>query len=153
MFSFHAISPEEIQAIHTATLRILGEVGFVLKEETSRAILTGAGATIVGDRVLLPADLVEKCIAQAGKVVSVRGRGGTTKTLGDGNLYFHNLGGARDVYDPLTNTNRGASIADVRDATRLLDALDNCHTITPFFTPRDVSGGIMSPRASYSGRR
>ncbi len=33
---------------------------------------------------------------------------------------------------------------DVRDSTRLLDALENCHTITPFFTPTDVPGGIMS---------
>jgi len=32
----------------------------------------------------------------------------------------------------------------VCDATRLLDALENCHTITPFFTPTDVPGGIMS---------
>ena len=144
MFTFHALDPEEVEAIHQATLRILGEIGFVLKESTSREILTGAGATICGDRVLLPPDLVEKSIAQAGKKVSIRGRGGTVKTLGDGNLYFHNLGGARDVYDPLTNTSRQASIADVRDATRLLDALDNCHTITPFFTPRDVAGGIMS---------
>jgi trimethylamine--corrinoid protein Co-methyltransferase len=32
----------------------------------------------------------------------------------------------------------------VRDATRLLDALENCHTITPFFTPTEVPGGVMS---------
>jgi trimethylamine---corrinoid protein Co-methyltransferase len=144
MFTLHALTAEEVEAIHQATLRILGEIGFVLKESSSREILTGAGAKISGDRVLLPPELVEKCIAQAGKSVSICGRGGTVKTLGDGNLYFHNLGGARDVYDPVTNTNRPASIIDVQDATRLLDALDNCHTITPFFTPCDVPGGIMS---------
>ncbi len=37
-----------------------------------------------------------------------------------------------------------AVITDVRDATRLLDALENCHTITPFFTPTEVPGGLMS---------
>ncbi len=144
MFTFNVLSPEEVEAIHQATLRILGEIGFVLKEKRAREILTEAGATIKGDRVLLPASLVEDCIRQAGKRIAIRGRGGSVKELGDGNLYFHNLGGARDVYDPVTNTNRQASIADVRDATRLLDALDNCHTLTPFFTPRDVPGGIMS---------
>ena len=144
MFTFHALSPEEVEAIHEATLRVLGEIGFVLKESKARALLTGAGAVVRGDRVLLPPELVEKCIAQAGKVLTIRGRGGTMKTLGDGNLYFHNLGGARDVYDPVTNTHHQASIKDVQDATRLLDALDNCHTITPFFTPRDVAGGVMS---------
>ncbi len=144
MFTMQALSPDEVEAIHQATLRILGETGFVLKEKSAREALTGAGAKINGDRVLLPADLVERSIEQAGKRVSVRGRGGTVKTLGDGKLYFHNLGGARDVYDPVTNSRRQATIDDVRDATRLLDALDNCHSITPFFTPRDVPGRIMS---------
>jgi trimethylamine--corrinoid protein Co-methyltransferase len=87
---------------------------------------------------------VEKCIASAGKKVSVRGRGGVTKHLGDGNLYFHNLGGARDVIDSATNQKRVATMQDVRDATRLLDALENCHTVTPFFTPCDVPGDLMS---------
>ena len=144
MFTLQALSTEEVEALHRATLRILDEIGFVLKEATAREILCGAGARIRGDRVLLPPELVEKCIAQAGKKVWLRGRGGTVKLLGDGNLYFHNLGGARDVYDPVTDTHRMASLVDVRDSTRVLDALDNCHTITPFFTPCDVPGGIMS---------
>src|SRR5512142_837378 len=96
MFTFAAMSPEEVEAIHQATLRILGEIGFVLKESQAREILSGAGATVRGDRILLPPDLVEKCIALAGKNVSICGRGGRVKTLGDGNVYLQNLGGARD---------------------------------------------------------
>jgi trimethylamine--corrinoid protein Co-methyltransferase len=88
--------------------------------------------------------LVEKCITLAGKKTTIRGRGGAVKTLGDGELYFHNLGGAPWVYDPAFGTRRKATIQDVRDATRLLDALENCHTITPFFTPTEVPGGVMS---------
>lgn len=144
MFTLQALSPDEVEAIHQATLRILAETGFVLKEQSAREILTGAGAKINHDRVALPADLVEKCIEQSGKKVAVRGRGGAVRTLGDGNLYFHNLGGARDVYDPVANSRRRATIDDVRDSTRVLDALENCHTITPFFTPCEVAGSIMS---------
>ncbi len=144
MFTLQALRADEVEAIHQATLRVLAETGFVLKEPRSREILTGAGARIDGDRVLLPPELVEKCIKQAARKVAVRGRGGTLKVLGDGNLYFHNLGGARDVYDPVANTHRMAKLADVCDSTRVLDALDNCHTITPFFTPCDVPGGVMS---------
>ncbi len=144
MYTLQALSTEEVEALHQATLRVLDETGFVLKEARSRDILTAAGARISGERVLLPPELVEKCIAQATKKVTCRGRGGPTKVLGDGNLYFHNLGGARDVYDPRTNTHRLATLADVRDSTRVLDALENCHTITPFFTPCDVDGGVMS---------
>ena len=33
---------------------------------------------------------------------------------------------------------------DVRDSARLLDALEGVTTITPFFTPQDVPGELMS---------
>ena len=144
MIRLSVLDENEIEAIHQATLRILGETGVVLTEPKSRALLTGAGAKIQGMRVLLPPELVEKCIALAGKKTTIRGRKGAVKTLGDGALYFHNLGGAPQIYDAASGTRRLAAVKDVRDATRLLDALENCHTITPFFTPTEVPGGVMS---------
>ena len=144
MFSLSVLDEAEIESIHQASLRTLSETGVVMAEPLSRAILTGAGAKVVDRQVLFPPDLVEKCIAQAGTHPSIRGRGGLVKTLGDGSLYFHNLGGAPNVFDADSGRRRRATIQDVRDATRLLDALENCHTITPFFTPTEVPGGIMS---------
>jgi trimethylamine--corrinoid protein Co-methyltransferase len=135
---------EEVEGIHQATLRILNETGVVLTHPESVDILTANGASARDGRVLLPPDLIEGCLARCPRTVSVRGRGGVVKTLGDGSLYFHNLGGARDVYDPASNRKRPATVQDVRDATRLLDALENCNTITPFFTPCDVPGKLMS---------
>jgi len=138
------VSSEEVESIHQATLRILGEVGVQLTESKSRKLLTAAGAAVRGTRLLIPPELVEKCLAQAGRKTSIRGRGGTSKTLGDGSLYFHNLGGAPHVFDAASGKRRPATVQDVRDAARLLDALENCHTITPFFTPTEVPGGLMS---------
>lgn len=144
MPSFAFVSPQEVESIHQATLRILSEVGVVLNHAKGRQILTEAGARIQNERVLIPPELVEKCLGQCPKTVSVRGRGGMVKTLGDGSLCFHNLGGARDIFDYASGEKRLAGLQDVRDATRLLDALENCHTITPFFTPSDVPGELMS---------
>jgi trimethylamine--corrinoid protein Co-methyltransferase len=141
---FTIITPSQIESLHLATLRILSETGIAVQHAGARDLLTSHGARIVKDRILLPPNLVERCIADAGKSVSVRGRGGTVKTLGDGKLYFHNLGGARDVIEADTGGKHVATVRDVRDATRLLDALENCHTITPFFTPCDVPGDLMS---------
>jgi trimethylamine--corrinoid protein Co-methyltransferase len=141
---FPFLSPSSVASLHHATLRILSETGISVKHAGARELLCAHGARLEKERILLPPDLVEKCIADAGKRVSVRGRGGTVKTLGDGNLYFHNLGGARDVIEADTGQKHLAALQDVRDATRLLDALENCHTITPFFTPRDVPGDLMS---------
>lgn len=142
MFPF--LNPQSIEAIHNATLRIMDETGVVVNHAGAREMLLANGARVEKNRVRIPPDLVEKCVAAAGKKVSVRGRNGTVKHLGDGNLYFHNLGGARDVLDPVTGTKRLANAQDVRDSTRLLDALENCHTITPFFTPCDAPGDMMS---------
>jgi trimethylamine--corrinoid protein Co-methyltransferase len=138
------LSQEEVKCIHEESLQILNEVGFVWTHKPSLDILTGAGCRVQGNRVYFPPELVEESIKKAGKRVTITGRDGTTKTLGDGNLYFHNLGGARDVYDAGTGERRIATEQDVIDATRLLDALENCHTVTPFFTPRDVPGELMS---------
>jgi len=138
------LSPQEVESLHLASLRILNETGVALTEPESRDLLAQAGARLEDQRVLLPPELVEGCLARAGKRTSLRGRLGAATVLGDGSLYFHNLGGARELYDAASGTRRPAALQDVRDATRLLDALDNCHTITPFFTPRDVPGSVMS---------
>jgi trimethylamine--corrinoid protein Co-methyltransferase len=144
MFRLSVLEPAEIESIHQATLRVLSETGVVLTEPRSRAILTGAGAIVRDRHVLLPPELVEKCIASPGRHPIIRGRGGMVKSLGDGSLYFHNLGGASNIFDPLSGKRRLATVNDVRASTRLLDALENCHTITPFFTPTEVAGEIMS---------
>jgi trimethylamine--corrinoid protein Co-methyltransferase len=144
MIRLSVLDDSEIEAIHQASLRILAETGVVLAEPKSRALLNDAGAKINETRVLLPPEVVERCIAMAGKRTTIRGRGGTVKILGEGTLYFHNLGGAPQIYNAFSGTRRLAVVQDVRDSTRLLDALENCHTITPFFTPTEVPGGVMS---------
>jgi hypothetical protein len=88
---------DQVQAIHEATLRVLSETGVILSHPESRALLLEAGATIDGERILLPAELVERVVAQAPRTVTLRGRDGASRTIGDGGLYWHNLGGA-DIY-------------------------------------------------------
>lgn len=144
MVTLNVLSREEVEAIHQATLRILSEIGIELTCHSAREALADAGATLHEARVRFPPALVEACLAQCPAQVSLRGRGGTVKVLGDGSLYFHNLGGARDIYNARTGERRLAMVQDVRAATRLLDALENCDTITPFFTPQDVPGLLMS---------
>ena len=144
MMHLTVLTFDEIEAIHQASLRILSETGIVLTHPEGREILSGAGASISHDRVLLPPDLVEKVIAYSSRQVSLRGRGGKVKQLGDGSLHWHNLGGARDVYDHRSGQKRPALLQDVRDSARLLDALEGVTTLTPFFTPLDVPGPLMS---------
>jgi trimethylamine--corrinoid protein Co-methyltransferase len=134
----------ELEAVHEATLRILEEVGILLSHPEAASMLEDLGARRRAGRVLIPPDLVERSLASCPTAVSVRGRGGGTAVLGDGSLHWHNLGGARDVFEPERGHSRPATIQDVRDSARLLDALDGATTVTPFFTPQDVPGQVMA---------
>jgi trimethylamine--corrinoid protein Co-methyltransferase len=144
MIQLTVLTDQDVEAIRQATLRILAQAGIVLAQPEAREVLAGAGAKVQDDRVLLPPDLVERAVAQCPRQVAVRGRDGRTAVLGDGSLHWHNLGGACDVYDARKGQRRPAQAQDVRDAARLLDALDSITTITPFFTPQDVPGPLMS---------
>ena len=138
------INEGDVVSIHEASLRILNETGVILTYQPAVSLLVDSGARVDGNRVLIPPLLVEECLKKCPSTVSIKGRGGSEKILGDGNLYFHNLGGARDIFDHATCTHRYATVQDIQDSTRLLDALPNCNTITPFFTPQDIPGRLMS---------
>jgi trimethylamine--corrinoid protein Co-methyltransferase len=138
------LTENDIEAIHTASLRVLAETGIILTNPEAREIFYGAGASVESDRILLPPWLVEQEVAKSTTKISIRGRSGKVKTLGDETLHWHNLGGARDIYDARTGTRQKALIKDLQDATRLLDALEGVTTITPFFTPQDVPGHLLS---------
>src|SRR4030042_1586272 len=144
MHELNVMSDADVEAVHSASLRVLAETGIILNHPEAREIFYSAGATVDKDRVLLPPSLVEQQLVKTTKKVSIRGRGGSTKTLGDGTLHWHNLGGARDIYDAGSGEHRKAMLKDLQDCTRLLDALDGVTTITPFFTPQDVPGHLMS---------
>lgn len=144
MNNWKVISKEDVESIHQATLRVLDEVGIRLSHPKVKKMLLEAGARVLNDRVVLPPELVENALASCAKTVSIMGRDMQEITLGDGSLHWHNLGGARDVYDPDEGHPRPATIEDICKSTRLLDALDQATTITPFFTPQDVPGELMS---------
>ncbi len=144
MLRLTVLTGHELDEAHQATLRILSEVGVALHHPEAIEILADAGASVRDGRVLLPPQLVEQMVAHCPHQVSICGRGGGTVVLGDGSLHWHNLGGAREVYEPRLGQRRPATLQDVRDSARLLDALDRATTIVPFFTPQDVPGSLMS---------
>ena len=63
------LSDIEVQAMHEATLHIMSEVGIIWTHKPSLDILLGAGCTLKGNRVCMPADLVMDCIAKANNVL------------------------------------------------------------------------------------
>jgi trimethylamine---corrinoid protein Co-methyltransferase len=138
------LSDDEIDSIHAATLQILSQVGVILTHAGACQVLQETGAEVRGRRVYFPEEAVERALQQCPTQFRLRGRMGKEVIFGNGSTYWHNLGGARDVYEPFSRTRRPALVRDVIESARLLDALPNATTVTPFFTPQDVPGEVMS---------
>lgn len=137
-------SADEVLGLAEAALRIATEVGFSECSEFVVRTLMSAGATVNGDRVLLPRSMVEHVIASAPKSVLLAGQdarhdlqvGGSFSYLGSG-------GAAPNIMDLATGTYRLSTLADLYDAARLCDALSNIQ----FFARSLVAGDIDAPLA------
>ena len=87
---------DELYEIHLATLEVLERTGVQIKHSRALEILTGAGARVDGDRVRMPAWMVEEAIRQApSRVVLGRRNGERSVHLEGDKVWFGlHLGGA-----------------------------------------------------------
>ena len=74
MFRLPILTEDHIKQIHQASLRILSETGVVLTHPDAREMLTDHGASLKGDRTLLPVSLVETCLGKLPQSVNLQGR-------------------------------------------------------------------------------
>ena len=114
MNHFAVLSSEQVLAVHEATLRILSEVGLVITHSEGRALLLDSGCNLKDERVLIPVDLVEKCLRICPNQVTLLGRGKQAACLGGNEIHWHNLGGARDVFLADKSERRPAFVQDIR---------------------------------------
>jgi trimethylamine--corrinoid protein Co-methyltransferase len=144
MRNLQFLTSEQVQQVHQETLRLLAEVGVQLTHPGAREMLLDHGAQCRGNRVLLPPDLVERCVEQCPQVVKLVGRDpDKTVELGAGGVSAHNVGGVPNVYELASGTRRPATREDNVRVARLLDALTNVNVLASMFTPRDVDADVM----------
>ena len=85
------LTPDEVESAHQATLQILSEVGVKLTHPTARDLLTSHGASLAGNRVLFPPDLVMDCLGKCPPIVRLGGR--RVKSPEDLSLYTAHCAG------------------------------------------------------------
>jgi trimethylamine--corrinoid protein Co-methyltransferase len=135
---------EALHQIEETAHRLLEKVGIALEHEKAREMLRGLGCRPEQGRVHIPRDVVEWALENITADRECCRRDGTLAyVLGDGQVRFHNGGGQPDTLDLDTGKRRRATLQDVADVTRLLDALPNVDHITPLFGPQDVPPGLM----------
>ena len=122
--SLRPLSPEGLARLHAASLRILDETGVAVGSAGIRDRLAAAGARVDGDRVRLPAALIEAALAAAPRAYTLAAREPAWDLPLDGaHGYLSVDGSAAEILDLETGLRRPSTEADLAQVTRLADAL------------------------------
>ncbi len=130
-----------VRAIDQAVYQILEEIGLSQAPETGVAYMTAAGA-IAGDdgRMRFPRALVDDMLAKAARNITLHGQDPKHDLLLSGSrVHFGTAGAAVHVVDVEGNKYRESHLADIYDAARIVDKMDNIHFFQRPMVPRDIA--------------
>ncbi|MCC1491831.1 trimethylamine methyltransferase family protein [Cognatishimia sp. F0-27] len=136
------LKASDLDRLHHAALDALAEIGLADAPPSGIAIMTEAGATLGSDgRLRFPPALVEDMLAIANRTVTLRGRDPVHDLdLSGTRVHYGTAGAAVHMVEPETDTYRDSTLADLHDAARIADTLDNIHFLQRPIVARDVEG-------------
>jgi trimethylamine---corrinoid protein Co-methyltransferase len=131
---------EQVLAIHAAALEILEKVGFKMEHAGALEMLTDAGCQVgEGDRLRLPAHLVEAALDSAPKQIVLHDqRGNQAMSLVDGNCFYGTGSDATFTVDLETGERRRVVLQDVTNFARLVDGLKSIAFVMSMGNPENV---------------
>jgi trimethylamine--corrinoid protein Co-methyltransferase len=135
------LTRDQIERIHTSSLKILEEVGVLIHGNDFLKFLARNGVDVEYDekRAKMPSSLIEECIRKTPKHVTFYAREPKYNiSLEEGKIYSHPVGGAANVIDIDSGNIRPSTLKDVEDLTKIVDYLPNIHTQTMIVYPSNV---------------
>jgi trimethylamine--corrinoid protein Co-methyltransferase len=137
------LNQEQIEQIHQATLELLERTGVQVTHPRALELLDGAGARVDGDRVRMPAWMVEDAIRQAPSRVVLGNRSGERRIFLEGDKsWFGPSLDCIDYLDPLTDERRRFVSDDCRITSTVADALPNYTWVMTIGMADDVSADV-----------
>ena len=137
---FGRLSVEQCERIHQGSLEILARTGVRLYEPEAVELLRKAGAFVSeGNRVRVPAGLVEKAFNTVPRGVTLYNRSGQPAARLEGQRCHYGTGSdCLFIRDHRNGNRRAPMLRDVVDAMTVCDALPNVDFVMSMFTPQDV---------------
>ncbi|MGB2294866.1 MAG: trimethylamine methyltransferase family protein [Candidatus Puniceispirillum sp.] len=138
--TFKPLNDASVKAIEDTVYQILDEIGLSQAPETGVKYMTDAGA-IAGDdgRVRFPRALVEDTLAKAARNITLHGQDEKHDMLLSGSrVHFGTAGAAVHVVDVQNNCYRESYLADIYDAARIVENMDNIHFFQRPMVARDI---------------
>ncbi len=121
----HLLSPEQAQAIHSASLQVLQRTGYHVPLAEARSLLSAGGARAEGSRVYIPPTMVERALGTLRPVTLFNRLGQPVLPLAAGKVSFGASVDSPHIIDPVTRRIRPFSREDQSWFTRVLDELPN----------------------------
>ena len=144
--SLNNLTDDELNDIHQATLYVLEKTGLFFETDEALQVFDGAGAKI--DRknkiVKIPAQLVEDAIESAPSKILLAGRDPKhDKVLEAGRVHFTNFSEGIVVVDPFNGEHRVPVKADLANAAKLVDCLDEIDVCEKAVGSSDVPPEVL----------
>ncbi len=138
--AFARLSEEQCRRLHDASLQILERTGVRLYLQEALDLLKRAGAEAFdGNRVRIPARLVEQALETAPKRLVIYDRNGQPTLFLEGYRSYYGPGSdLLHIIDHRTGERRRPVLQDVREGITLCDALPNIDFVMSLFLPSDV---------------
>lgn len=139
----HVLSDEQLGQIHMSTLEVLERTGVQITHPQALELLDGAGARVEGDRVRIPACLVEDAIHKASSRVVLGRRDGERSVVLEGDkVWFGPSVDCVDYLDPITDERQRFVSDHCRVTSTVADALPNYTWVMTIGMADDVPADI-----------
>jgi len=136
---FRLLEREEIEEIHSSTMKILERVGVEVRNENALKLLGENGCEVEDRRVKIPEELATECLKKAPSEIELYSRDGDkTLLIGGDNVVYNPGSAAIYVLDSETGEIRRGTSRDLEKLVRLADALEHIEAQSTAIVPSDV---------------
>jgi len=119
------LTREKLELIHLATLEVLRRTGVAVKEPRALELFKNGGCRVDGERMRIPAHLVEAALRNTPPRVAMCDRNRSPAMfLEENNTYFGTGSDTPNVMDPFTGERRLAVLADIENVAKAVDGLE-----------------------------
>jgi len=151
--TLQTLSPSLVDRVLDETKKILAEIGMEIRgpELRQRLLDHGLRTDASGERILFPADEVDKAIANCPSSITLYDRDGNPHAeLGGDNVHFVPASSGLKILDHRTNKIRLANSKDFIEYARLCDGLEHiAYLATAFSTNDDIEPQISDAWRLY----
>jgi len=143
--SFETLSKDDVETIHSNSIRVLAEIGFKVHNDEALGILGKADVKVDLDEKIafIPRDLVEKALAGPPSTFKLYHRGGAQSIeIGGDKVWFAPGTTSINILDHETGEQRLGVSKDCQNHAKLVDALENlalqCTSLVPSDVPHEI---------------